>query len=826
MTLFHRFSTICLMVSVLSCTFSCEKAEQNKPDEKEKTVETETPVIQASAFTLQAKAGTYVLPVTVEHPAEGVSLEAALAAEADWITVGAPTSAGVPLTVKDNLSAERAISLSLSYKGAKSVSVELTQPQWTFPEFGIAISDIGPFGATFTITRNTGYSGGYFFEVLDKVSFDKYMEGETNEIGSFAWGDALYQSDVKYLNNLAQQHGHPLNQLFGMLGSMYSTEAKTEIPYNSLSVNTEYVFIVYGMEATNEAKRKTPICVYEFQTIYNASSKISFTGKTKTVTESYAEFEVTPSNNSEYWYLDWVSEIQLKSSSLAEVMQSSINTAKSYLSKYKAEEILCKGKESVTAMELMPGTKYSVVAWGMDLDMKATTAPVEVFSFTTLDYAIVDDCDFTIEPLTIEDMDIKVRVTPTNPDTRYYVAFVAKSLMENYTDEQAAQRIINMEASRIDQHYYDVENLSWANLPGLLPGVREIWGRKDEGWTFQPNHDYRIYVFGIDNFGIRSTRVKSLDVTTASPTSSKNTFSVDILSNTWLGVDFKVTPSVADEYWLSFMAEKSDIDTYFRNADGSLKEAALFEWVEEEYEDEISQRACRGTQTLHEHATPGTDYVLLVFGYAGTYTTKMYEWNISVPVPPLGKSTADFSYTYELFRGEDLTALDPIQFPAVDFAGDCVMVVRLTPTDNAKHWYFGCWPPKENYRDQGGIYYLMSLDMNPDVPGSAMQDKKAFRNRPWWYGAGSGTADKKEPWQDDEGNLMNYYPWTLSGWAEDADGNYGPWHYDYLIPVKVPKGQETGAYEVGYTEAYNFWSTPAQVPNMMIYRVSDGKTLK
>ena len=462
---------------------------------------------------------------------------------------------------------------------------------------------------------------------------------------------------------------------------------------------------------------------------------------------------------------------------------------------------------------------WTVVAWGMNLDMSATTAPQEVFTFQTKEYAIIDDCTFQIDIMEIEDMDVKVRVTPTNLSTRYYVAFVAKSMMEGYSDNQAAQRIINMEASRIDGHYYDVENLSWANLPGLEAGVREIWGRRDEGWTFQPNHDYRIYVFGIDNFGIRSTEVNAIDVTTAEPGVSNNHFQVDIVSNTWLGLDYTVTPEIDDEYWMPFVIETAELVPY-RNADGSLMEKEIMHEIEEYYEDEILYNTYHGPRTLHQHVTPDTDYTILVFGYAGSYTTKMYEWQVSVPKPPLGKSTADFTYTYEFFRGEDLANLDDRVWPHVDYDGDCLMLLRLTPTENAVHWYLGMWPPKENFEAQGGQYYLMTLDMNPDVAGSAMQDKKVFRNRPWWYGASEGWQ-----WVDEEGDIVNHWPWSISGWAEDADGNYGPWHYELVIPVPVPKGQETGKYEVGYTEAYDFWSAPAQMPGMKVYRVSTGKEL-
>ncbi len=801
---------------------ACSKPEEQKPGEKPTPdptpTEQKTPVIKADAFSTGAQAGTYVLPVTVENPVQGKSLQARLPEAATWVSLGNATAEGIPVTVPDNLSDARSTRVELSYEGAQAVTVELTQPQWAWPEFGIQTSGLGPFGITVTITRKPGYSGGYFFEVLDKSSFDKYVKDDTHKMGDFAYGEALYQSDVAYLKRLAESHGHPLGQLFTMLQSMYSKEESVTMPYSSLSVDTDYVFLVYGMKDDDTAERKTPICFYEFHTGYSEDSALSFSGMAHDVTENYAELHVKASNNTEYWYMNWVSEIQLQSTTLAEVMQSSIANAKTLLSRYPADQILCHGEETLQATDLMPGTEYTVVAWGMNLNMEATTAPQAVFTFRTKEYEIVDNCRFQIDVLEVEDMDVKVKVTPTNTGTRYYVAFVEKSKMSGYSDEQAAQRIINMESQRIEQGYYDIPNLSWENLPGMGTGVREIWGRRDEGWTFLPKHDYRIYVFGVDNFGIRSTAVDAIDVTTAAPGVSQNHFQVTIDSNTWLGLDFTVTPEINDEYWMEFLAETADIEQYFRNTDGTLKEKELFAWIEEYYEDEIAYHSFHGQRTLHEHVTPDTDYTILIFGYAGTYTTSMYEWQVSVPKPPLGKSTADFSYTYEFFRGEDLSALNSTVWPLADYEGDCVMILRLTPTENAEHWYLGMWPPKENFADQGGLYYLMTLDMDPNVAGSAMQDKRVFRNRPWWYG-----ASKDWTWVDEEGDIVKHWPWTISGWAEDKDGNYGPLHYEYVIPVPVPLGQETGKYEVGYTKAYDFWSSPAQTGHMQVYHIRTDK---
>ncbi len=822
---FRSFS-VAVLTALLA--LSCGKPEQEQPTPvtpDPPTPKPEAPVIQASATSFLAKGDTYQLPVTIQNPVEGTALSAKLVEEADWISLGVPGGDGIPVNLTDNLSASRSAKVEISYSGAESVTVDITQEQWDYPEFSIVISNVGPFGATFEITRKTGYHGGYFFEVLDKSVFEKYVKDDPAKVGDFAFGEELYKSDVAYLNSLANQHGHSLEALFTMIPGLYCKDESVKMPYSGLAVDSEYVFVVYGMENSNAATRKTAMCFYEFRTGYSSESALSFTGTAHDVTENYAELVVTPSNNTEYWYMDYVSEIQLESTTLAEVMQKSINNAKSLLSRYSADQILCHGQEKVQARDLMPGTEYTVVAWGMNLEMAATTAPQVAFKFKTKDYAIVDNCTFQIDILEVEDMDVKVKVTPSNMNTRYYVAFVEKSKMDGYSDEQAAQRIINMEAQRIEQHYYNIENLSWANLPGLEAGVREIWGRRDEGWTFKPEHDYIIYVFGIDNFGIRSTAVGRKDVTTAEGGVSNNHFTLDVNSATWKGIDFTVTPEL-EEYWTYFVIPTKELDAYRKN--GALDDKAIMHEIEEYYEhngENILYYTFNNTRTLHTHVTPETMYSILVFGYNGTNSTPLYEWQVYAPVPPFNTSQADYSYTYEIFRGEDLSALNPTLFPLADFQGDCVFVLRLTPNEYAAHWCLGVWPPKENFRDSGGKYHLMTLDLDTTANGSAMQDKKYFRNRPWWYGCGQGSATHPEPWMDDEGNMMNYYPWTISGWAEDADGNYGPWHYEYFIPIPRPKAEVTGNYEVGYTEAYDFWSSPAQVPGMKVYRMSTGEKL-
>ncbi|MBR1872016.1 MAG: hypothetical protein IJ795_02270 [Bacteroidales bacterium] len=823
---FNKFFALPAVAGVLLSVFSCQKPQEQQdpsqePDSSAGPVAPGTPVIKAADASIKAASGSYEIAYSIDNPVEGTALTAAMDAEqAPWLkTIGADNGK-ITVTVEDNLSSARTAVLTLSYKGAESVNITLTQEQWAFPEFGIEISNLTPFGATFTITRNAGYDGGYFFEVLNKTAWDRYVGDDNNHIGEFAFGSALYESDYAYLSRMKESMGHSsMAEMFAMLKSMYSSDPTTTMPYSGLSVDTDYMFIVYGMDT--DGKQTTPMAFYQFRTGWSEESGLTFSGKATDVTENYATLTVTPSNNEEYWYMDWVSEIDLKKAGVdySTVLQNSLKNASALLTAYSAEDILCKGPETLQASNLMPGTEYTVLAWGMKISydeggkasIAATTEPQVAFTFKTEGYLIVDDCTFKIDVLEVEDMDILVRVTPSNPETMYYTAFVEKSRMEGYDDEQAAQRIINMEQTRIDQNYYDaIENLSWANLPGMAGGTKEIWGRRDYGWTFAPEHTYRIYVFGVDLFGIRSTIVEAIDVNTAKAGQSKNHFNVTIDKINWQGMTYTVTPEVESEYWMPFFIETAELLPY-RLADGSLDEKKVMHEIEEYYEDEILYNTYTGKRSLYQRVTPDTDYTLLVFGYAGTNTTRMYEWPIYAPKPPLGLGKADIDLKYELFRGEDLSAIDPIRWPLADYEGDCIMMIDITPTDNATHWYVGVWPPVENFVNEGGLYYLMTLDMNATV--SAV-DQTQYRTRPWWYG-----STQNWEWVDEEGDVVKHWPWTLSGFAEDEDENYSEWHYEMFIPVPVPKGEETGKYEVGYTKAYDFWSTGK---NVKVYSARKG----
>lgn len=794
---------------------------------KEKEIEEAKPsaLEVAETFSIEGAAGTYDIPYTLENAVAGVDLKAT--AEAEWIYDLTVTGTAIQFTVADNFADARTAVIRLTYGSAISADVTLTQEKFGFEEFAVTFSNITASGVTAQITPQS-HKSNYFFEIMSKAGVDSYLALDPNKPGDFAYGDAFYQSDLKFLNESAQAAGSTLEHYLHSLTSMYKmteTGESQSVPYSTLKQNTDYYLVVYGMD--HQGNRTTAINLFQFRTLSLNYSDLTFTAKTTNVQQNQASFAITPSDAKSTYYWTYVSQADFDKYSLDFIQSNMISSLLSD-AQYSGVTLetflnvnLDKGTVVRTQGGLMTSTTYHIIVWGMDLQGNPTTEPFDILEFTTKDHSVTDDCQFTVTVTEVQDMDIRVKVEASNPSTRYYIALIDETRCEGYNDSQMVERIINMEADRINSGYYGI-GVTWENFSDLHTGTVEKWGRRELSWTFEPEHTYRIYVFGVSGNGKCTTAIKRVDAKTAEAKKSDMTFEVSMASCSWDKATFNITPTNTEDFFLPFLIETSQLETY-RYQDGSLMEAEVMAQIKDYYEDEINQNIYRGNKVYTSKWFSDREYSLLVFGYAGSNTTKMYEYRFTSPEIPFDKADVDVTVKYELFRGQDLKALAPDIWSDIDNE-DCVMITRMTPVGDAAHWYVGLWPPVENYATSGGRDHLVTLNMSPDSPpGDVVIDQTFWRTRPWWYG-----STKNYDWYDSiSGTTLPHMPWSLSYFAADASGNFGPWHYELMIPVPVPKGQEEGLYQVGYSEAYDFWTkgTTKAGEKISVFSVSTGKEI-
>ena len=796
---------------------ACKQVDKPIPEEpKDPTVEVRTSVF------VDGNSASHSIPVTVTNPVAGQVLKATTSTE--WILNLKATNEGITFDVADNLGDERSGSITVSYNSKEIATINVSQVAFAFEDFVIEIKDIKSTSAVVKFAPR-GYKNNYFFEVFSKSAVDKYLALDTSKPGQMGWGDALYQSDLAYIKETVHTGMSFSDHLKGMT-NMYKVTTSgeaTEMKFSKLSLGTEYYAIVYGMDI--EGKRTTPVAMRLFSTSSVVEASLSFDGNATNIGQNTATINITPNDLSATYYWTWADDATFKQVTLQEIQSQFIDDIVKAvaMSDYTMDDFLYKGKVSEKVEEdLSMGTLYQVVAWGMDREGNATSEAMEVFTFTTLENEITDNCTFDVQVTEVKAMDIQIKVTPSNPATKYYTAFISEARCKGMNDFQMYQRILNSENNSLANGSYG-PGITWANHPDLHSGTCTIWGRQDLGWTFDPESNYRIYVFGVNEKGELTTAIKRVDAKTGTPAQSDNTFSVELVTNSWKYATFKITPSNPTDYYMPFLITTEDLATY-RHEDGSLMEREVMDQIRDIYEDEISYYVYKGEREWTSNWTSDTDYSLLVFGYEGSNTTKMYEYKFHSPEIPFGKANCDLSYTYEIFRSEDLKALDANMWGRYD-DGDCIMRVMIQTTGDPAHWYWGIWPPKENFASSGGIDHLVNLIIMPEVEGDNIVDKKGGLLRPWWYGAdsnakpGSGYIFKTE-----EGETMSYMPWSITAYAEDAEGRFGPLHYDLFIPIPEPKASVTGNREVGYTEAYQFWNVQS-APGVqeVIMKVSDVK---
>lgn len=462
--------------------------------------------------------------------------------------------------------------------------------------------------------------------------------------------------------------------------------------------------------------------------------------------------------------------MQYSQYTLEEIMSNTISNIKSNVESWgiSITSYIHTGPSFDAPKDLYSGTKYYIVAWGMDYAGNPTTKPKDVGYFVTESEPVADDCTFELSVLQTKPEDVKVRVVPSKADTRYYVAFVEESKCTGYNDRQMAQRIVNMEATRLEDGYYEEGKNTWEAL--TYTGTQELWGNIDLYWKFLPEHTYRIYVFGIGPDGKITTNVGRIDATTDPAVKSDMKIKIDLLNSTWNYGTFEFTPSKNDEYYLPFLMETSEAELY-KNPDGTYNANLLMNVIQEYYEDEIINKRMRGKKQYETYWQSNTDYTLVVFGYSGMNTTDFFECQVKSPEIPFEKSDAEVEVEYCFFDGNELAAKFPDKWDAEDVKDACIMLTKYTPNASAVHWYGGVWAPVSAY--SMGIDHLMALIRNDTAPANCI-DEYQQTCRPWYN-----------------------YKWSFSYVAEGADGNYGKWHYMEFTPTKADT-----------IEPYDFWSNP------------------
>ena len=812
------FTRTLFVLSAFIMLFACTQSNEQKGD----------PKVTVSPMSIDASAGDFELNYTGEN-LNGKTL--AVESSEDWLTA-AVENEKIKFHVDANFGDARMAKITILIDGNAVAEATISQKTYESDYFNVSVDKITSYGCTAKISTKGTYKGNYYFIILGKSTVDNFLSLETGNYGDVNFLDALYQNEYSWLQGYAKENGYDVPGLLAAARSFYQVNGQeVEMPYSTLMYNTEYYLVVMGMDL--EGKRTTPIVLKAFSTKDIEKVDLKFTATVSNVKEHSAEIVVKPSNNTDTYYWTYLSEIDYNKvdNDPRNVMTNMIKNIKSAATQTgkPISSFLHTGNSQENLADVWANTKYTIVAWGMDAQGSATTDPVNVETFTTKEEPVVDDCTFTINVVETKEMDLKIKVVPSNPATRYYIAPVLKSYTEGYNDDQFAQRVINMQNQQWEGTSYN-----WANNNDLFSGQVSKWGRKDLGWTFQAAHDYVIYVFGMAADGTRTTKVAKIEARTSDPKPSNMTFTINKGKPNWHYVTCEVIPSNNEEGWLSFFIETSEIDNNgLRKADGTLEDAAIMTQIEEYYGEmgeNINYAVRYGRKEYKATAyKSGVKYSLLLCAFNGTNTTRFTEVQFDVPEMPFEKGKAEITTKLTVFNAAELAKLDPAMFKDYKDENRCIILMESTPNEAARegNWYMGFWPSYTTYAKEGGLDYIVRLmsTINDGYSNSVKHTEQMWSpDFTAWYGP-AGNNNEVE-WTDPiEGKTYKHVPMFFYAFAEDTDGNFGKMHIQYFRPVPTEADKKED-FDIVASKPYKFWNDDTKSVQQVYVMSADGKDIQ
>ena len=291
---------------------------------------------------------------------------------------------------------------------------------------------------------------------------------------------------------------------------------------------------------------------------------------------------------------------------------------------------------------------------------------------STEDVVITDDCKFEITFSDVRSSDFDVSVSPSNPDTRWWIQLSLSGILESNTPDEVAAMFINMAQQ---------SGMDWESSSQIRTGMHTLDTYADLNYApFDSETEYTVFVFGVNSAGERTTEVAFASCTTGSPESSSMTIDIDISGIGPSTANIRCTPSTDDEFYYSYVIPYEEYSYFSDDVD-------FMNYVIEQAEMDGTMELVRG---LYEYTVDGyylrsdTEYTAFAFGYSGGVTTPLFQEGFRTLKREFSSASMEISYT--VMDGNDIYLQDTVR--NYDFKDMAAVVFSISPSEDAGSWYF------------------------------------------------------------------------------------------------------------------------------------------
>ena len=276
-----------------------------------------------------------------------------------------------------------------------------------------------------------------------------------------------------------------------------------------------------------------------------------------------------------------------------------------------------------------PEKQYYVVVFGYDGNTSTMTS--EVFLSDIITTPAVPDAKPTIE---VEVTNLAwngadIYITPNGDFKYYYECRTRAKFEERYGSVDGIyDRVVASWQSEGSSYGYDwLTVMGWYTNDGYR--VADIGALR---WSTE----YVFFVFGVNADGSLATDVVVKEFTTLTPQQSSNEFTITINSMTRSSVNFTVTPTTNDQYYVT-VEKVGTLSGYGPGEDKSYDD--LIDNLLPEYETQLNPRLFTGEQTISNSDLSKTvngfsEYQIVVWGFDNGPTTTVFMSEPFRPADP------------------------------------------------------------------------------------------------------------------------------------------------------------------------------------------------
>lgn len=515
-TLNWMLKSITLTAAVIGM-YSCEQEEPKQPEQPDPVFNLATDLVE-----VPQEGGAAEITYSIENAVQGIGVKAEC--EDSWVhDFDCRQKDVISFTVDPNEAEEtRETTVTVTY-GEKSESFTVRQAEYIAPApFNITIDDLTETSVTTTV-----------------VPLDEEIQYVCSAVTK-SFYDENYGSPEKYAEGLmkifedeARNRHFTLYDL--MIRGNYLRSKEQTYKYGSRRPDTEHYVGVFGVtidQATDKWTLTTEAVLEPFKTKTPERSDISFELEYK-INGPIADMTVTPSDNSQIYYFDAISEKELTELGLT-IEEVAQNLLLNYMSQgammgmppeMVMEQVGSYGK-TTKSLELNANTKYIGFAYAMTMT-GAVKSDIAQSTFETGDVNASDN-KITIEVVQANADRVECKTTTTNSDP-YVIITAKKTDCEGKSDTEIMKGMFEYD---LEQYFRE------GNWHGSLIGLEQ-------------NTDYYLLAFGASNGAPTTSLTKVEFKTTEAGDPSKLIVSYDIDIKSYREVNITATgePYNAGFYW-------------------------------------------------------------------------------------------------------------------------------------------------------------------------------------------------------------------------------------------------------------------------------------